>query len=91
MTVAGSSEERCAALIRMGMNLGNLGGMVLVDEGYSDDEIRVANETVKRAKGDKFSVSRGKITMTVPPGEFNPFPPSPTPFRSATVRVTPLP
>jgi hypothetical protein len=86
-----SSEERCAQLIRMGMNLGQLGGMVIVDEGYSDDEIRVANDTVKRAKGDRFGVSRGKIRMTVPPGEFNPFPPSPSPFKATHVRISRLP
>jgi hypothetical protein len=57
------NEANCARLIKMGMGLGDLGGAVLVDEGYTDEEIAVANETVQRAKGGRFSVQRGTITI----------------------------
>lgn len=58
------NEERCARLIAMASHLGPLGGCVVVDDGYEDDEIRVANETARRASDGKVGVVRGRITMT---------------------------
>ncbi len=57
-------EGRCAKLVKMAMDLGPLGGAIVVDEGYSDEEIRVADATVKRERGDRFAVVRGRIVMT---------------------------
>lgn len=76
-------ESKCADLIRAGQKLGGLGGARLVgpDEDYTDAEIRVANETIRRMRGDRYLITRGLITMNYEAT-------APTPFKHIQTRVS---